>query len=45
MAGKAEKQCKADGIEYAKAVFPGAASGRAISNGRGQGFTRLMLDE
>ncbi|MBK8182475.1 MAG: dihydrolipoyl dehydrogenase [Candidatus Competibacteraceae bacterium] len=44
-AGKAEDQCKAEGIKYGKAVFPWAASGRAIANGRDEGFTKLLFDE
>src|SRR5258706_2201391 len=44
-AGKTEDQCKAEGIKYAKAVFPWAASGRAIANGRDEGFTKLIFDE
>jgi dihydrolipoamide dehydrogenase len=28
-----------------KAVFPWAASGRAIANGRDEGFTKLIFDE
>ncbi|MDQ5909040.1 MAG: dihydrolipoamide dehydrogenase [Pseudomonadota bacterium] len=44
-AGKTEEQCKAEGIKYSKAVFPWAASGRAIANGRDEGFTKLLFDE
>ncbi len=44
-AGKTEDQCKAEGIKYGKAVFPWAASGRAIANGRDEGFTKLLFDE
>jgi dihydrolipoamide dehydrogenase len=44
-AGKTEGQCKAEGIKYGKAVFPWAASGRAIANGRDEGFTKLLFDE
>ncbi|MCP3710390.1 dihydrolipoyl dehydrogenase [Paraburkholderia sp. CNPSo 3274] len=44
-AGKTEDQCKAEGIRYGKAVFPWAASGRAIANGRDEGFTKLIFDE
>jgi len=44
-AGKTEEQCKAEGIKYGKAVFPWAASGRAIANGRDEGFTKLLFDE
>ncbi|WP_175889168.1 MULTISPECIES: dihydrolipoyl dehydrogenase [Burkholderia] len=44
-AGKTEEQCKAEGIKYGKAVFPWVASGRAIANGRDEGFTKLLFDE
>src|ERR1700754_620616 len=44
-AGVTEEQCKAQGIKYGKAVFPWAASGRAIANGRDEGFTKLLFDE
>ncbi|PCH53928.1 MAG: dihydrolipoyl dehydrogenase, partial [Burkholderiaceae bacterium] len=44
-AGKTEDQCKAEGIKYSKGVFPWAASGRAIANGRDEGFTKLIFDE
>ncbi|WP_186084818.1 dihydrolipoyl dehydrogenase [Burkholderia gladioli] len=44
-AGKTEDQCKAEGIKYGKAVFPWVASGRAIANGRDEGFTKLIFDE
>jgi dihydrolipoamide dehydrogenase len=44
-AGKTEEECKAEGIKYGKAVFPWAASGRAIANGRDEGFTKLIFDE
>jgi len=44
-AGKTEEQCQAEGIKYGKAVFPWAASGRAIANGRDEGFTKLLFDE
>ena len=44
-AGKTEDQCKAEGIKYGKAVFPWAASGRAIANGRDEGFTKLLFDD
>ena len=35
--GLTETEAKADGIEYEKAVFPWAASGRALSLGRDGG--------
>jgi dihydrolipoamide dehydrogenase len=40
-----ETEAKARGIAYKKAVFPWAASGRAIANGREEGFTKLLFDE
>ena len=40
-----EEQCKAEGVKYGKAAFPWAASGRAIANGRDEGFTKLLFDE
>jgi dihydrolipoyl dehydrogenase len=43
-AGKTEDECKAEGIKFGKAVFPWAASGRAIANGRDEGFTKLLFD-
>ncbi|MCJ9699870.1 MULTISPECIES: dihydrolipoyl dehydrogenase [unclassified Bradyrhizobium] len=43
-AGKTEDQCKAEGIKFGKSVFPWAASGRAIANGRDEGFTKLLFD-
>jgi dihydrolipoamide dehydrogenase len=44
-AGKTEEQCKAEGIKYGKGLFPWAASGRALANGREEGFTKLLFDE
>ncbi|QUP53693.1 dihydrolipoyl dehydrogenase [Ralstonia syzygii] len=44
-AGLTEDQCKAQGIKYGKGVFPWAASGRAIANGRDEGFTKVIFDE
>lgn len=44
-AGLTETDAKARGIAYKKAVFPWAASGRAIANGRDEGFTKLLFDE
>ncbi|APO54224.1 dihydrolipoyl dehydrogenase [Bradyrhizobium diazoefficiens] len=43
-AGRTEEQCKDEGIKFGKAVFPWAASGRAIANGRDEGFTKLLFD-
>ena len=42
--GLTEEQAKADGVEFEKAVFPWAASGRAIGIGRDEGFTKLLFD-
>ena len=44
-AGLTEEQCKTQGIAYEKGVFPWAASGRAIANGRSEGFTKLIFDQ
>ncbi len=44
-AGITEEQCKEKGIAYTKGLFPWAASGRAIANGRSEGFTKLLFDE
>ncbi len=43
--GLTETQAKAQGIEVEKAVFPWAASGRALSTGRDDGMTKLLLDK
>jgi len=42
--GLTETQAKAQGIAYEKAGFPWAASGRALSIGREEGSTKLLLD-
>jgi len=42
--GLTEAQAKAQGIPVKKGVFPWAASGRAIANGRDEGFTKLLFD-
>ena len=42
--GLTETEAKAQGIEYEKAQFPWAASGRALSIGRSEGFTKLLFD-
>jgi dihydrolipoamide dehydrogenase len=44
-AGKTEDECKAQGIKYSVGKFPWAASGRAIANGRDEGFTKLIFDD
>lgn len=43
-AGLTEEEAKKQGIKYEKGVFPWAASGRAIANGRSEGFTKLLFD-
>ncbi len=42
--GLTETQAKAQGIEYEKANFPWAASGRALSIAREEGATKVLLD-
>jgi dihydrolipoamide dehydrogenase len=42
--GETEDSAKAKGIKFGKSVFPWAASGRAIANGRDEGFTKLLFD-
>ena len=42
--GLTEPEAKAQGIEYDKAVFPWAASGRALASGREDGMTKLLFD-
>ena len=42
--GLTEDQAKAQGIQVKKGLFPWAASGRAIANGRDEGFTKLLFD-
>lgn len=43
--GLTETEAKAKGIKYGKGVFPWAASGRALSIGRSEGLTKLLVDE
>ena len=43
--GLTETQAKAQGIDCDKAVFPWAASGRALSTGRDDGMTKLLFDK
>ncbi|AVO42562.1 dihydrolipoyl dehydrogenase [Simplicispira suum] len=43
--GLTEDQAKAQGVKITKGLFPWAASGRAIANGRDEGFTKLLFDE
>ena len=42
--GLTETEAKKKGIAYEKAQFPWAASGRALSIGRDEGFTKLLFD-
>jgi len=42
--GKTEDECKAEGIDYSKGVFPWAASGRSLSLGRDEGMTKVLFD-
>ncbi len=43
--GLTEDQAKAQGIKVKKGLFPWTASGRAIANGRDEGFTKLLFDD
>ncbi|MCB2032517.1 MAG: FAD-dependent oxidoreductase, partial [Ottowia sp.] len=43
--GLTEDQAKAQGVKVSKGLFPWTASGRAIANGRDEGFTKLLFDE
>ncbi len=42
--GLTEDQAKAQGRAVKKGLFPWAASGRALANGRSEGFTKLLFD-
>ncbi|HEX2791340.1 MAG TPA: dihydrolipoyl dehydrogenase [Steroidobacteraceae bacterium] len=42
--GLTEGAAKAQNISFEKAVFPWAASGRSLSIGRDEGFTKLVFD-
>jgi dihydrolipoamide dehydrogenase len=42
--GVTEDEAKAKGIKLEKGHFPWAASGRAVANGREEGFTKLLFD-
>ncbi|MGB3290064.1 MAG: dihydrolipoyl dehydrogenase, partial [Burkholderiaceae bacterium] len=42
--GLTEDDAKKQGIAIQKGLFPWAASGRAIANGRDEGFTKLLFD-
>ncbi len=43
--GLTETEAKAKGLKFGKAIFPWAASGRALSLGRDEGATKLLFDE
>lgn len=43
-AGITEEQARSQDQKVVKSVFPWAASGRAIANGRDEGFTKLLFD-
>src|SRR5690606_21496574 len=42
--GITEDEAKIKGIKLEKGLFPWAASGRAVANGRDEGFTKLLFD-
>ncbi|MBL8513455.1 MAG: dihydrolipoyl dehydrogenase [Betaproteobacteria bacterium] len=42
--GETEDTCRAKGVKFGKGLFPWAASGRAIANGRDEGFTKILFD-
>ena len=42
--GLTETEAKAQNIPYKKGTFPWAASGRSLSIGRDEGFTKLLFD-
>jgi dihydrolipoamide dehydrogenase len=41
--GLTEAQAKEQGVEFEKAVFPWAASGRALATGRDDGMTKVLF--
>lgn len=43
-AGLSEDEAGKNGIAITKGLFPWSASGRAIANGRDEGFTKLLFD-
>ncbi len=43
--GMTEDEARQKGVTLGKGLFPWAASGRAIANGRDEGFTKLLFDE
>ena len=42
--GMTEEEAGKQGLKTEKSIFPWAASGRAIANGREEGFTKLIFD-
>jgi dihydrolipoamide dehydrogenase len=42
--GLTEDEAKSRGVAITKGLFPWSASGRAIANGRDEGFTKLLFD-
>jgi dihydrolipoamide dehydrogenase len=42
--GITEDEARTQGFKFTKSQFPWAASGRAIANGRDEGFTKLLFD-
>jgi dihydrolipoamide dehydrogenase len=42
--GLTEDEAKAKGVKIERGHFPWAASGRAVANGRSEGFTKLLFD-
>ena len=43
--GLSEAEAKAQGVDYEKAVFPWAASGRALGMGREEGVTKVIYEK
>lgn len=43
--GLTETQCKEQGLDYGKGVFPWAACGRSLAMGRSEGMTKMLFDK
>jgi len=43
--GLTETEAKEKGVNYGKGVFPWAASGRSLGQGRDEGLTKIIFDE
>lgn len=43
--GLTEKEAKENNMEYEKATFPWAASGRSLATGRDEGITKLLFEK